>query len=49
MQLPVGVPANGGPLNNAAVTLPEGANVMVALATPLGSPALRQAAATDEA
>ena len=42
MQPPVGVPANGGPAMVALVTRPDGENVMVTAATPLGSPGLRQ-------
>ena len=42
MQPPVGVPANGGPEIVAVVTLPDGENVMVTAATPVGSPGLRQ-------
>ena len=38
MQLPVGVPANGGPEMFAVVTCPEGANVIWTRAVPLGSP-----------
>src|SRR6476659_6551799 len=45
MQPPVGVPAKGGPEMLALVTRPEGANVMTTLATPEGSPSLRQAEA----
>src|SRR5688500_19047262 len=45
MQPPVGVPAKGGPLILALVTRPEGANVTTTLATPDGSPSLRQAEA----
>jgi hypothetical protein len=39
---PVGVAANGGPPMLAEVTRPDGENVMVTTATPLGSPSLRQ-------
>src|SRR5262245_57898364 len=54
MQPPVGVAAKGGPPMLAVVTRPEGENVMVTTATPLGSPGLRQleacaAAASREA
>src|SRR5688572_2716122 len=45
MQPPVGVPAKGGPLMLAVVTRPDGANVTTTLATPEGSPSLRQAEA----
>src|SRR5688572_6233934 len=45
MQPPVGVPAKGGPLMFALVTRPDGANVTTTLATPEGSPSLRQAEA----
>src|SRR5688500_14942023 len=42
MQPPVAVPANGGPPMLALVTRPDGANVTTTLATPEGSPSLRQ-------
>src|SRR4051812_19887973 len=42
MQPPVAVPAKGGPESVALVTRPDGANVTVTLAVPLGSPSLRQ-------
>src|SRR5687768_11324831 len=42
MQLPVSVPANGGPLITAAVTRPVGAKLTTARATPLGSVPRRQ-------
>jgi hypothetical protein len=42
MQPPVGVPAKGGPAMFALVTLPDGENVIVTTATPLGSPGFRQ-------
>jgi len=42
MQPPVAVPENGGPWLCALVTRPEGANVIVKLAVPEGSPCLRQ-------
>ncbi len=37
MQLPVSVPAKGGPEIVAVVTRPEGENVIVTVAEPLGS------------
>ena len=42
MQLPVSVPAKGGPEICAWVTRPDGEKVMVTVATPLGSEDLRQ-------
>ena len=47
MQLPVSVPANGGPEIVAEVTRPDGENVIVTVAKPLGSPSLRQELACD--
>ena len=38
-QLPVGVPLNGAPFTTARVARPDGANVTLTRATPLGSPA----------
>src|SRR5512147_2245410 len=45
MQPPVAVPANGGPSISARVALPAFENVTLTLATPVGSPSLRQEAA----
>ena len=49
MQLPVEVPANGAPLTVALVTRPDGANVIVTVAVPDGSPNFRQRVASPAA
>lgn len=49
MHPPVVVPANGGPEMTAAVTRPDGMNVMRATALPEGSPSFLQVAACPAA